>query len=80
MGDVDGETVALIKLSGDLNRLTATQAESEGAVSLSTDGMEASITPTDNGDSEGRATKSTLIYTLDAGSRAGFIGWTLCNA
>ena len=80
MGDVDGEAVALMKLSGDLFRLSATETASDDSVSLSTDGMEVSITPTEHGSSGDALTKSTLIYTLDAGSRAGFIGWTRCDA
>ena len=80
MGDVDGEAVALMKLSGDLIRLSAADTASDGAVSLSTDGMTVSITPADDEDSDEGLTKSTLIYTLDAGSRAGFIGWTRCGA
>ncbi|WP_420380342.1 DUF305 domain-containing protein [Marivita sp.] len=80
MGDVDGEEVALMKLSGDLIRLSVTQTGDNGAVSLSADGLEVTISPTDDGDSDDGLTKSTLIYNLDAGSRAGFIGWTRCNA
>lgn len=80
MGDVDGEAVALMKMSGDLIRLSASETASDGAVSLSTDGMAVSITPTEDGSSDDALAESTLIYTLDAGSRAGFIGWTRCNA
>lgn len=80
MGDVDGEAVALMKLSGDLIRLSASETTSDGAVSLSTDGMAVSITPTEDGSSDDALAESTLIYTLDAGSRAGFIGWTRCDA
>lgn len=80
MGDIDGELVALMKLSGDLIRLSATQTASDGAVLLSTDGMEVSITPIAEGSPDDALTKSTLVYTLDAGSRAGFIGWTRCDA
>ena len=35
MGDVDGEAVALMKLGGDLIRLSATQIANHGGVSLS---------------------------------------------
>lgn len=79
IGDVDGEAVALMKLSGDLIRLSATQIGNSGGVSLSTDGLEASIAPTDDESGDDELTQSTLIYTLDAGSRAGFIGWTRCG-
>lgn len=80
MGDVDGEAVALMKLSGDLIRLSASETASDGAVSLSTDGMAVSITPTEDESSDDALAESTLIYSLDAGSRAGFIGWTRCDA
>ncbi len=80
MGDADGEAVALMKLSGDLIRLAATQDANNGGVSLSTDGMEVSISPIDDRGFDGALTQSTLIYTLEAGSRAGFIGWARCDA
>ena len=79
MGSVDGESVALMKLSGDLVRLSATPADGEGHMTLSTDGMEVTIAPTEGTEADTDMVESTLVYTLDAGARAGFVGWTRCG-
>lgn len=77
MGTVDGSSVALMKVSGDLIRLNA--ARNEGQISLTTEGMAAAIAPTGDGEADDGLVESTLVFTLDAGARAGFIGWTKCS-
>tara|TARA_R100000322_G_scaffold39804_7_gene24770 strand:+ start:1126 stop:1989 length:864 start_codon:yes stop_codon:yes gene_type:complete len=77
MGTVDGEEVALIRISGDLVHLP----QSEEGV-FRTEGAEIRLT-TPDGDAIGRPAEQTeadMVLTLDAGLTAGYRGFYDCRA